>query len=163
MPQPNCAKRLECVELAPAFDPPHALRQRQQAGRTPNASRGSSSTLSFAACEQLRLLQCRERPALPTFPATFRLLFLCMGVEAGSLPVKAAQRRELIVKQDNRICGTQMHSRAERIKRSAHIPVRQPRNSAGGGADRNVCLAVCRCAARLEGELRLNRAQASTP
>jgi PAS domain-containing protein len=31
-PQPNCAKRLECVELAPAFEPPRALRQRQQAG-----------------------------------------------------------------------------------------------------------------------------------
>ena len=33
------AKRLECVELAPAFPPPPSLRQRQQAGRTPNASR----------------------------------------------------------------------------------------------------------------------------
>jgi hypothetical protein len=33
-PQPNCAKRLECAELAPAFEPPHALRQRQQAGRS---------------------------------------------------------------------------------------------------------------------------------
>jgi hypothetical protein len=31
------------VELAPAFGPPHAIQQRQQAGRTPNASRGSSS------------------------------------------------------------------------------------------------------------------------
>src|ERR1035437_5327638 len=30
-PQPDCAKRLECVELAPAFEPPPALRQRQQA------------------------------------------------------------------------------------------------------------------------------------
>jgi hypothetical protein len=49
-PQPNCAKRLECVELAPAFKPPHALRQRQQAGRTPNASRGSSSTRTSRRC-----------------------------------------------------------------------------------------------------------------
>src|ERR1017187_3802549 len=48
-PQPNCAKRLECVELAPAFGLPHALRQRQQAGRTPNASRSRSSTGTFAA------------------------------------------------------------------------------------------------------------------
>src|ERR1035437_4766015 len=31
-------------------------RQRQQAGRTPNASRGSSPTATLAACEQLRLL-----------------------------------------------------------------------------------------------------------
>jgi len=38
-PQPNCAKRLECVELAPAFHLPHALRKRQQVGRTPYASR----------------------------------------------------------------------------------------------------------------------------
>ncbi len=38
----NChAKRLECVELAPSFGPPHTLPQRQQAGRTPNASRNS--------------------------------------------------------------------------------------------------------------------------
>ena len=33
------AKRLERVELAPAFEP-RSLRQRQRAGRTPNASRG---------------------------------------------------------------------------------------------------------------------------
>ena len=56
MPQPNCAKRLECVELAPAFRPPRALRQRQQAGRTPCASRGSSSTRTFAACEHIGVL-----------------------------------------------------------------------------------------------------------
>src|ERR1039458_10051553 len=56
-PQPNCAKRLECAELAPAFEPSEALRKRQQAGRTPNASRGSSSARPFAACEQVRPLQ----------------------------------------------------------------------------------------------------------
>src|ERR1035441_9997878 len=39
------AKRLECVELAPAFRPPYALPQRQQAGRTPNASRSSLAAL----------------------------------------------------------------------------------------------------------------------
>ena len=53
MPPPNCAKRLECGELAPAFEPPHALRQRQQAGRSANASRGSSSTRTFAAREHI--------------------------------------------------------------------------------------------------------------
>jgi hypothetical protein len=31
LPKPHCAKRLECVELAPAFEPPHTSRQRQQA------------------------------------------------------------------------------------------------------------------------------------
>jgi|ERR1035437_5492021 hypothetical protein len=59
-PQPNCTKRLECVELAPAFGPPHALRQRQQAGRTPNAPRGSSSTRTFAACEDIGVKQCKD-------------------------------------------------------------------------------------------------------
>jgi PAS domain-containing protein len=68
-PQPNGAKRLECVELAPAFEPPRALRQRQEAGRTPNASRGSSSAETLAAGEQPRLLQCGETsgPGAPLF------------------------------------------------------------------------------------------------
>jgi hypothetical protein len=40
----NCrAKRLECVELAPAFEPSPASRQRQEAGRTPNASRNPNA------------------------------------------------------------------------------------------------------------------------
>src|ERR1017187_8272118 len=43
------AKRLECVELAPAFRPPYALRQRQQAGLTPNASRSSVASLLLCA------------------------------------------------------------------------------------------------------------------
>jgi hypothetical protein len=43
------AKRLECAELAPAFEPSHTLAKRQQAGRTPNASRGSSATKTLAA------------------------------------------------------------------------------------------------------------------
>src|SRR5207253_1790155 len=53
----NCfAKRMECVELAPALEPSTAIRQRQpvlrsstaeggQAGRTPYASRGSVAAL----------------------------------------------------------------------------------------------------------------------
>src|ERR1017187_2263685 len=49
---------MECVELAPASKPPHALRQRQQAGRTPYASRSSSSTRTFPACEHIGLRQC---------------------------------------------------------------------------------------------------------
>ena len=48
-PQTNDAKRLECAELAPAFDPPPATPQRQQAGRTPNASRGGPSALPSTA------------------------------------------------------------------------------------------------------------------
>src|ERR1035438_5486592 len=48
-PQPNCAKRLECAELAPAFEPPETLRKRPQAGRTPDASQGSSSARIFIA------------------------------------------------------------------------------------------------------------------
>jgi apolipoprotein N-acyltransferase len=39
--QVDRAKRLECVELAPAFPPSAVCRKRQQAGRTPNASRGT--------------------------------------------------------------------------------------------------------------------------
>ena len=39
------------MELAPAFEPPHALPQRQQAGRSPNASRGSSSTKNRPAAQ----------------------------------------------------------------------------------------------------------------
>ena len=38
------AKRLECAELAPAFELPSVRTQRQQAGRTPNASRGQESS-----------------------------------------------------------------------------------------------------------------------
>ena len=53
-PQPNRAKRLECVVLGPALHSPHPSRQRQQAGRTPNASRQI-----LAACEEVELLQCR--------------------------------------------------------------------------------------------------------
>src|ERR1035441_4151679 len=59
MPRPSCAKRLECVELAPAFEPPHALQKRQQAGRTPSASRCSSSAKALAACERMEVWQCR--------------------------------------------------------------------------------------------------------
>jgi len=50
------AKRLECVELAPAFATPPASRQRQQAGRTPYASRNPTAaswpwmTPSFPNC-----------------------------------------------------------------------------------------------------------------
>ena len=40
---PNCAKRLECVELAPAFHMATTIQEREQAPRTPNASRGSTS------------------------------------------------------------------------------------------------------------------------
>src|ERR1035438_6354618 len=61
--QPDCAKRLECVELAPAFEPSHALRQRQQAGRAPNASRGSSSTRTFAACEHIGVFAVQKERA----------------------------------------------------------------------------------------------------
>ena len=50
----NCrAKRLECGELAPAFELPDALRQRQQAGRTPNASR--SPVAAWLLCVSLRV------------------------------------------------------------------------------------------------------------
>jgi hypothetical protein len=70
--QPNCAKRLECGELAPAFELPRALRQRQQAGRTPNASRGSSSAEALAAGEQPRLLQ-RGEPSGPGAPLFVRI------------------------------------------------------------------------------------------
>jgi hypothetical protein len=52
-PQPSCAKRLECAELAPAFRPPPTMRQRQQAGRTPYASRGTPSIEALAAGDQL--------------------------------------------------------------------------------------------------------------
>ena len=66
-PQPNRAKRMECVELppsavllrrtgAPAFRWPNPTRQRQQAGRTPYASRQI-----LAACEQVGLLQYTQR------------------------------------------------------------------------------------------------------
>ena len=40
-PQPTCAKRLECDQLAGAFKRCHAPK-REQAPRTPNASRGSA-------------------------------------------------------------------------------------------------------------------------
>src|ERR1035437_9505358 len=43
------ARRLECAELAPAFGPRHTLRQRQQAGRTPNASRSTVASLLLCA------------------------------------------------------------------------------------------------------------------
>src|SRR2546427_516947 len=49
-PQPNLAKRVECVELAPAFGPSRTIRKRQQAGRTPCASRGSLPQEMFEGC-----------------------------------------------------------------------------------------------------------------
>ena len=39
----------KCAELAPAFGLLHALRQRQQAGRTPNASRSLVAALARRA------------------------------------------------------------------------------------------------------------------
>jgi len=57
----NChAKRLECVELAPAFEPHLAVRQRQQAGRTPNTSRSliAASPLVLFAVSALLLAGC---------------------------------------------------------------------------------------------------------
>ena len=48
-PQPNGAERLECAELAPALEPPPPSPQRQQAGRTPNASRGPAPLPSTAS------------------------------------------------------------------------------------------------------------------
>ena len=51
--QLNRAKRLECAELAPAFRSANPARQRQQAGRTPNASRQI-----LAICEEVEQLQC---------------------------------------------------------------------------------------------------------
>src|SRR6266567_8181193 len=53
-PQPNLAKRLECVELAPAFRSPDSSQIRQQAERTtPYASRQIR-----AACKHVGLLEC---------------------------------------------------------------------------------------------------------
>src|ERR1035437_1081688 len=51
--QPNCAKCLECVQLAGAVVRRGPVRQREQAPRTPNASRGSSSSKTLGACEQV--------------------------------------------------------------------------------------------------------------
>src|ERR1035437_238297 len=51
MPQPNHAKRSECVQLAGAVVWPGALGEREQAPRSPNASRGRSPIRTFAACE----------------------------------------------------------------------------------------------------------------
>src|SRR5664279_4457499 len=52
----NCgAKRLECVELAPAVGPPHALRPRQQAPHAPNAPRLSLAALLLCAFALLPL------------------------------------------------------------------------------------------------------------
>src|ERR1039458_4393049 len=45
----NHAKRLECGQFAPAFGPSHPLRQRQQAGRSPNASRSLLAPLLLCA------------------------------------------------------------------------------------------------------------------
>src|SRR5260370_10291760 len=55
--QPNRAKRMECVELAPAFEPPTPVRKRQQAGRTPYASRGGKRCKIQAARELGGLLR----------------------------------------------------------------------------------------------------------
>jgi len=38
-PPPNCAKRLECVELAPALRPARVQRKRQQVGRSKRFAR----------------------------------------------------------------------------------------------------------------------------
>ena len=56
--------------------------------------------------------------------------FPLYGVEASGLPAKAIERNGLNVKQDHRTSETQLHSRKERMERSADIPVRQPRSPA---------------------------------
>src|ERR1039458_6454613 len=53
-PQPDRAKRLECVQLA------GAVVKREQAPRTPNASRGSLSLAILEAREPPRLVQREE-------------------------------------------------------------------------------------------------------
>src|SRR5437868_2318520 len=58
-PQPNLAKRMEGMELAPAVNAPKSVRQRQQAGRTPCASRGSLPQKIAASAEEI-LLKMRD-------------------------------------------------------------------------------------------------------
>src|SRR5260370_42201009 len=57
-PQANRAKSRpagECVELAPAFEEPNTMRQRQQAGRTPYAWPGGGRCKTSATGKQVRL------------------------------------------------------------------------------------------------------------
>ena len=56
-PQPNCAKRLESVQLAGAIARPVTAQKREQAPRTPYASRHSMPGHLLAACGHLRRLQ----------------------------------------------------------------------------------------------------------
>src|SRR6266699_1972378 len=84
MPQPNCAKRLECVELAPALNDP----RRSTAGASSTHSRRFATTGGpkiLAACEQFRLLHFKGAKGRPGFtptlaltPGVFASLRLCV-------------------------------------------------------------------------------------
>ena len=72
-PSPNCAKRMECGSLLPLyFEPPAAIRQRQQAGALQTLARGSSnrhrtarSVWSAGACSRFTFA-----PPLPSDSAS---------------------------------------------------------------------------------------------
>jgi hypothetical protein len=57
--RPNFVKGSGCMELAPAFDPSGSAQKRQQAGRTPNASRQR-----YRQQSNRRFLRCVEKPCV---------------------------------------------------------------------------------------------------
>ena len=79
-PQPNFAKRLECVQLAGAVVRRETVRKREQAPRTPNASRGSSSKRTLAACEQFGLLTGSDLPPPSSQPYSTVIAPLILSV-----------------------------------------------------------------------------------
>jgi hypothetical protein len=75
------------MEFAPAFGPSHASRQRQQAGRTPNASHGGSFTERIAPIS-IALDRRGKRGSAPTLRRRRRRTV--KPVESGSMPTEGA-------------------------------------------------------------------------
>jgi len=59
------AKRLVCAELAPAFEPGNAVRNRHQPGRTPGVSRDSVAALPRCLDRAARAQLAQHKPLKP--------------------------------------------------------------------------------------------------
>src|SRR5207253_1359732 len=77
----NFAKRMECVQLAGAVEWLQTHRKREQAPRTPYASRGILPQKILAACEEFGLLECRTAEGGANFAKRMDCVQLASAVE----------------------------------------------------------------------------------
>jgi len=120
------------------------VQQHERNGRDKAWSKARAGGL---LCSVSSATSCLIAPTTPSLhysipheiPRNLSRRFPLYGVEASGLPAKAIERNGLNVKQDHRTSETQLHSRKERMERSADIPVRQPRSPAAGRVGRQGC------------------------